>query len=158
MSTAQPEDWAFLSELAREIVGEVAPEEIEIFDELVEEYYRDPTPPDLEQRATDDALGFGLGEMLAAATPAVIAMTTVVFGFAVHVATQILVDESAEFTRSRIKGLLMGKKVEPVPFRREHLIKARQLALEEAKKYGMVEDDAQHMADSLLRRMMTESQ
>lgn len=157
MPTTQPEDQAFLSELGREIVAQVAPDEIEVFDELAEEYFMDPSPSQLEPRSSDDALGFGLDSIMMAATPAVMGATMVVFSFVAQVATQILVDQSAEFTRSRVKRWLLRKQPEPIVLSQEHLARAHQLAMEEAARHGLNEAVARQMADVLIRRLVTES-
>ena len=57
MWTDAPEDRAFVAELSRDVIAEVAPEEIALFDQLVAEYYADPTAPDRAAQADDDALG-----------------------------------------------------------------------------------------------------
>ncbi len=47
MWTETTEGRKFIQEISRGIVGEVAPEEMDMFDELVMEYFQDPTPPNL---------------------------------------------------------------------------------------------------------------
>lgn len=71
--TESTEGRAFVKTLAKDIVAEVTPEELLLFDELVQEYFDDPTPPDLSTRGSDDPLGMDLGELLAE-TPAIMAM------------------------------------------------------------------------------------
>lgn len=63
----------FVKSLAKDMVVEVAPEELPLFDELAQEYFDDPTPPDLSARGSDDPLGTDFGQLLAE-TPAIIAM------------------------------------------------------------------------------------
>jgi len=43
MWTETTEGRKFIQEISRGIVGEVAPEEMDMFDELVMEYFQDPT-------------------------------------------------------------------------------------------------------------------
>ena len=144
--------------LSMDIVAEVAPEELDLFDDLVDEYYEDPSPPDMSASARDSALGFGLGGALAAATPAATAMVSAVLGLVVQVATQAFQDESSDFIRDKVKSLFGGKKVEtttdaPIPLTQDQLRRMREAALAEAQKFGMSGDEAERMADALFRRM-----
>jgi hypothetical protein len=160
MWTETAEDRVLIMELSKEVIAEVAPEELDLFDQLVEEYYDDPTPPDLAAQADDDALGFGLGGVLAASTPAATAMATAVLGLAVQMVVQAFQDESSDFIRGRVKALFNksdGKEKpggeEALSFSREQLKKAREIALQEAMKYGIDQDEAGRMADAMLMLM-----
>jgi hypothetical protein len=160
MWTDTTENRAFVTELSKEIVAEVAPEELALFDQLVTDYYQNPAPPDLTHRADDDALGFGLGEVLTAASPAATAMVSAVLGFVMQQAINAFHDESSDFIRSKVKGLFKRDKDkdqpsagDALPFTRQQLKQARELALQEATRYGMEQAEAERMADALLRRL-----
>ncbi len=159
MWTDSPEGRALVEEVSRDVIAEVAPEELDLFDQLSDEYYANPTPPDLSQRAGDDALGFGLNELLIANTPAANAMITVVLGFAIQIISKAAGDESSDFVRARVKALFKRKgsaqpsQPAPVQFSTEQLRQMRAAAEAEAQRFGLDAADAGHMADALFRRM-----
>jgi hypothetical protein len=63
MWTDTPESKQLVIEVSRELVADIAPEELELVDELLDDYYAHPTV----HEAKDDPLGFG-SELLAAST------------------------------------------------------------------------------------------
>lgn len=71
---------AVKSEAAR-IVARLAPDEIDLFDELAAEFFADPRPPG-KPSLRDDPCGFGADDFVVATTPAVLAVVVVTFGFA----------------------------------------------------------------------------
>jgi hypothetical protein len=155
MLTDTPEGRALIEDISRAVISEVAPEELDLFDQLSEEYYADPTPPDLTQNASDDALGFGLGDLLIASTPASNAMITVVLTFAIQILMQAAGDEGSDFVRDRVRALFGRKgQAEPPPhFNRDELRHMRAAAESEAQRFGLSAEEAGHMADALFRRM-----
>lgn len=70
MWTETTEGRKFVQEISKSLVIQIAPEELDLFDELVEEYFQDPTPPNVSSSTPDDPLGFGSAETLVAITPA----------------------------------------------------------------------------------------
>ncbi len=156
MWSDSPGDRALLDDLAREVVGEVAPEELDLFDQLADEYHANPAPPDLTQPAGDDALGFGLGGALIAATPAVAAAASVVLGLVMQIGFAIVSDEASDQVRQRLRALLRRDRTAPTAaptLDREQLRQIRQAALNEALRFGMAQDEAGRIADALLRRL-----
>src|SRR5262245_32214717 len=105
-----PTDRALVAELAQEIIADVAPEELDLFDDLSAEYFANPKPPDMSSKSGDDALGFGIGDMLIASTPAAAAMVSVVVAFATQVIVQAASDEASDTIRERVKALFQRGK------------------------------------------------
>lgn len=64
----------FVRQMVQPIVTRVVPEELPFFEELMESYFTDPTPPDLTILANNDPLGHGLSDILLALTPAATAV------------------------------------------------------------------------------------
>jgi len=159
MWTDTPEGRKLVQEFSRDIVVVVAPEEIDLFDELVMEYFQDRTPPDLSAKPKDDPLGFGLGEVLIAATPAVAAMVDVVLNYLVNEIVKAAQGESAELIKRKIKGLFNPKKDEiteksdednVVPLTKEQLEQVKKLAHKQAIKFGIGSEKADRMANALI--------
>ncbi len=63
-----------IEDISRQVVAQVAPEEIDIFEPLLAAYLADPTPPDLSVTTHHDPTSMGLDEVLVAVTPAVAAV------------------------------------------------------------------------------------
>lgn len=179
MSLDVPEDRAFITELSREIVSELAPEELDLFGELVQEYYDDPSPPDLSAGGSDEPLGFGPGEILVAVTPAATAMVVAVFGYVLKAVVNQFKDEGAAYAKKWVQELFEERKKKekkpareaksedqeeavpaqivennPTPLTQEQLKYAHQLAVEEAARFGIGGSESQAMADALLRRLV----
>jgi hypothetical protein len=153
MWTDTEEGRAFIAELSKDVVSQVAPEELDLFDDLVQEYFDDPTPPDPEEAASDDALGFGLGGALFATTPAVAAMANVVLGFLLTEVINIARDQAGGMAVEKLKVYFLSRRessTDSPPLTTEQLAKVKQLASDQAKAFGMDDDEAKKMADALV--------
>jgi hypothetical protein len=160
MWTQTPEGRKLVQEISKDIVVEIAPEEMDLFDELIMEYFQDPTPPNLSAKPKDDPLGFGLGEVLIAATPAVAAMVDVVLNYLINESIKAAQGESAEFIKRKIKGLFNPEKKEEKtsktgqddvePLTKEQLEQVKKLARKQAIKFGIGSDKAEKMANALI--------
>jgi hypothetical protein len=64
----------FVRQMVQPVITGVVPEELPFFEELMESYFADPTPPDLTILANNDPLGHGLSDILLALTPAATAV------------------------------------------------------------------------------------
>ncbi|MGF1506154.1 MAG: hypothetical protein GYB64_18675 [Chloroflexi bacterium] len=148
------DDKTLIETLSRDMVRQVAPEELSMFDELMAEYHKDPSPPDLEAQPDDDALGFGLGEVLTAVTPAAGAISGLLVTFAIEVLKQSLADESADHLRDHIKrmlGILPRTPQTPRPDS-ESLRGLHHATMQEALRFGLTEDEARRLADAAVAR------
>lgn len=160
MWTDSPEGHKLIQELSKDIVVEIAPEEMDLFDELVAEYFQDPTPPDLSARPKDDPLGFGLGEVLIATTPAVAAMVDVVLNYILNEIVKAAQGESTELIKRKIKDLFNPEKKEEntskhgqddvMPLTKEQMEHVKKLARKQAIKFGIGSDKAEKMANALV--------
>jgi len=160
MWTQTPEGRKLIQEISKGIVIEVAPEEMDLFDELVMEYFQDPTPPDLSAKPKDDPLGFGLGEVLVAATPAVAAMVNAVLNHLMTESLNAAKEESAEVVKKNIKMLFNPQKKdekpakkddkEVRPLNKEQLEQVKKLAWKQAIKFGIGSEKAEKMANALI--------
>jgi hypothetical protein len=64
-------------------VAEVAPEELELFDELLEEHFANPEASNTPTHSEDDALAFGLESAMTVVTPVVAAVVSAVVKYVV---------------------------------------------------------------------------
>ena len=81
MWTETTEGRKYVHEISRKIVSQVAPEEVDLFEELLQQYFDKPHASAVDSKAGDDPLGSGLAETLLAATPAAAAMASAVIEF-----------------------------------------------------------------------------
>lgn len=68
MQYFSPDEQQFLRSLARKVVAQIAPKELALFDELVEEYFRNPTALLPAHRDLDEPLAWGLSDVIMATT------------------------------------------------------------------------------------------
>lgn len=160
MWTDTPDGRKLIQELSKNIVVEIAPEEMDLFDELVAEYFHDPTPPDLTAKPKDDPLGFGLGEVLIAVTPAATAMVNAVLNHLFTESVNAAKEESADIVKIKIKKLFHPERKdekpatkddkEVRPLNKEQLEQVKKLARKQAIKFGIHSDKAEKMANALV--------
>jgi hypothetical protein len=152
MWTETTEGRRLIQEIAKNIVVEVAPEEMGMFDDLVAEYFQDPSPPSLSSSGSDDALGFGLETTLIAATPAIAAMSSAVLGFLATEVLKAAQNESAAVIQEKIKALFNAHndKQGPPPLTAEQLALVKTLACKQAIEFGTAPGKAEKMANALI--------
>ncbi len=137
----------------KQLVTELAPEELPMFDELVNEYYSDPAPPDLTPKPNDDLLGFGTPEALVAVTPAAIAAVIASLNYIFTELLKITEDEAANALKRRIQVLFNeGKKLKNKvsPLTNEQLNIVKSLAVKEAIVFGIKPDQAKLFGNALI--------
>jgi hypothetical protein len=106
MWTDTQEGRKLVTELTWEIVGEIAPQEREIFSELIDEYYEPPVRKPTARGEGDMPLGFGMNGMVQMATPIVASMVTVFIKSLLEDALKSIQEEGATAIRAKIKSLL----------------------------------------------------
>lgn len=144
-----PVDQKLIADISKTIVGEVAPEEIDLFDELLHDYFANPAPPDLTAKPVDDPLGWGVGEVMVDATKATAAMVSASLGF--------IADSTQDQTGSQLRQYLAAKQQDPAtsPLLSSDLLGAlRQVALTTARQYGMEAERADAMVNAMLVTLM----
>jgi len=139
-----------VTEVSKEIVAEIAPEELELVDELLDDYYSNPAV----HQSEDNPLGFG-SELLAASTP-VIAMTLqTLFSFILNEVWISAQQESAALIAQKMKLLFSPKKKEEpgLELTQEQLEKAKKLIKKEAIRGGMKPKQAEDLALKIVARI-----
>lgn len=150
MSMQTPEENEFVRELSKELVVQFAPEELDMFDELYDEYQKHPEPP-AAGRSSDDALGSGLGEVLVAVTPAASAMATAVLSFVVSEFLKASKDEASDKITAKVKALFNPKSPEKAaPLSAEQLEKVQKVAARRAMDFGLPPEQAKQMSLALI--------
>jgi hypothetical protein len=146
-----PESRQVVTEISRELVAEVAPEELELVDELLDDYYANPTV----HASKDNPLGFG-SEFLAASTPVIAMALQTLFNFILNEVWVSAQKESAILIAEKMKSLFNPKKEKAEPalgLTRDQLEKAKQLIRKEAVRGGMNPKKAEDLALKVVARI-----
>jgi hypothetical protein len=161
MWTQTPVGHKLIHDISKDLVMDFAPEEMDLFDELVVEYFHDPTPPDFSAKPVDDPLAFGLDEVLVAVTPAAAAMVHAVLNHLMAESLNVAKEEGAEAVRKKIRGIFKNEEQQdekPVkkdnkeirPLNREQMEQVKKLARKQAIQFGIKPDKAEKMANALI--------
>ncbi|RPJ26114.1 MAG: hypothetical protein EHM33_12745 [Chloroflexi bacterium] len=151
MWTNTPESRQLVTEVSRELVAEIAPEELELVDELLDDYYANPTV----HEAKDNPLGFG-SEFLAASTPVIAMALQTVFSFILNEVWVSAQKESALLIAEKMKALFNPTKEKTEPslgLTLEQLEKAKKLIKKEAIRGGMKPQKAEDLALKITARI-----
>lgn len=94
-----------VSDVARDVLAEVAPQEMPIFAAASRAYFADPAAALKQFRSKDYVLGFGMDAMTILLTPAVLHILSEVFEFLTRVAKKAAEDGLAKEIPEIIKGM-----------------------------------------------------
>jgi hypothetical protein len=142
-----------VAELARLALEQAAPEELVLFPETAEEYFKDPQAV-LDPKRRDEALGFGLD--LAMLTPFVLAVATPVIRFLASTVAEAAGQEAKPLVTRLVRRLLRRpdpapEATEPAPpLSTDQVRQVREIAYQRAKNLGLDEDQAVLLADSVV--------
>lgn len=160
MWTETAEGRKYIQEISKSIVIQIAPEEMDLFENLVAEYFQDPTPPDLSPSSKDEPLSFGLGETLVAVAPAAAAMVSAVLKYLMNELVKTTQEESAEAIKKKIKALFnpeakdkgraKKERQDLPPLTKEQMEQVKKLACKEAIVFGIAPSKADKMANALI--------
>jgi hypothetical protein len=145
-----------VTHLSRDIVTQMAPEELPLYPVISEAYVKDPEKTLRGQISKDEDLGFGVAEAAVLLTPVVLeVMKSVVMFLWAEVAKGVK-QESTRLIGDSIKS--MFKKYVPADTHQgqvpgltsEQLAQVRLLALEKARQLSLTEDQALLLSDSIV--------
>jgi hypothetical protein len=148
MSALPAEDErALIRLLAETALERAAPEELAVFDETAEEYFRAPDAV-LNPKQRDEAVGFGLD--LALLTPTVLAAASSVVHFLLGVVGETVRDEAKASVAEQVRRLLRhAGDAAPASLSAEQLRRVRDLAYQRVKATGADEAQASLVADAI---------
>jgi hypothetical protein len=141
-----------LAELSKELVAEIAPEELEYVDELLLEYYEHPPKMLLN---SDDPVGFG-GNIMVTATPVIAMALNSVLYFLIAEVLEAAKTESAAFISQKVKAFF-----NPIPsnqelalsLSKEQLTTIKDIAKRELRRGGMSSKKAENAALRIMARL-----
>lgn len=143
-------------DLSRNVIAEVAPEELPLFRPLGKAYLQNPEKIGEDPSSGDEMLGFGVGETVTLITPYVFPIISSVVIYLAREVGDALKEESSALVDDRVKLLFRRfrpaeeetKKLPP-PLSREQLRQVHTLATEKARQLNLPEEQAQMLADGI---------
>jgi len=133
--------------LARELIRNVAPQELPLFEAVSQAYWaKGANEVAKAQRSSEDTLGFGLGEIGGFLTPAALFVATSVVDFLKDSLSESLKDA----TDAAINGLIAKIFEKKAVLTRDQLSTIRELTLVKAKQLGLSNSQATLLADALI--------
>ena len=159
MTDRSPED-ELARELAREVVAQVAPPELPIFNAASKAYFDNPDQA-LRQRSRDEMLGFGV-ESIALLTPYALAIAKPVVALLMRELAKQVQAQSSDVILAWVRRLLRRRdqkaeeaaEPEVKPLTPEQLNRVRELALGKAREFDLEEDKAALLADAMVGRLV----
>lgn len=155
-----PAEQEIISEIAREQIGQLAPDELPLFRPTSEAYFKDPTKTLKTQSGGDEVLGFGAQAALTFLTPIVLAVATEVVTFLVAEIGKSIKEEGRVAVGQIVKSLFKrfrGSDATQSPttpaspkLSAEQLTQVRKVAYDKARSLNLPEARAALLADSLV--------
>jgi hypothetical protein len=141
-----PAGQELIQEVSKCIVAEVDPEELALFDELMESYFANPHPSSTER---DDPLGFGLGELVSLVTPAAGAAVSAVLTYILNEAIETIQEEGARAVTERIRDWLNSEPAAKA-LTAEQLKRIQEITIQQAELFDMDTTKARLIASALV--------
>jgi hypothetical protein len=149
------EEDTLILDVSRQVVTDLAPGELEVFDATGDAYLDESTTgPDGEEM-----LGFGV-EVVAFVTPFVVMATKAVVAYLSEVVTKALKEESSSVVAGYVKRLFRrfhddDPQPPPVQLSIDEIKQAHAVALEKATAMGMKSERANLLADAIAGELVT---
>jgi hypothetical protein len=150
-----------VSDISRDLVATVAPQEMPLFRAQSEAYFKDPAKALKGETGKDGMLGFGAGEAASFLTPIILA---VVVGTIKYITEEVKKSaatdnpkETAEIVQDMFKKFRRPEttKVEPTPtLTPEHLQEIHQKVIIQARQLKVPESRSKQLADALIRSLV----
>lgn len=94
-----------VSDVARGLVAQLAPQELPLFRTVSAAYFNDPAALDANRAGRDDILGFGTGALVEYLTPAVLGMTGAVVSVVMAMATEVIRQRSPDAIATLVRSM-----------------------------------------------------
>ena len=145
-----------ITDVTREVIVQLAPQEVPLFRVTSEAYFKDPEKTLKGKKSKDEMLGFGIGGAVTILTPIALAVTTEVVLFVVEEVKKSIKEESSSLANDIVKKMFKrfrpaGDEVKQIPtLTSEQLAQVRRRACDKARQLNLPEAQAKLLADSLV--------
>ena len=140
--------------LARQVIGEIAPEELPLFDSVCSTWFTTRRSGRRRRRRHEDPLGFGPETAATILAPAVLAVCGEVARHLAGEAGRSLAGRISKLVDRSVGRLLSRsrtprKAAPPAELTRDQLVRVRQLAFERGLEVGLARERANVLADAI---------
>jgi hypothetical protein len=148
-----------VSEVARDVLSDIAPQEMPIFAAASRAYFADPAAALQQFRSKDDVLGFGMEAVTVLVTPAVLLVVSEVLEFLTRVAAKATEDGLAKEIPEIIKAMFRKfhssePDVMPSVLTKEHMALIHENVLLAAKRLHLPAAKAQSLANAVTAQLV----
>ena len=153
----------FAANVARDLVSQIAPQEIPLFRATSEAYFKDPQALLKDGESREEMLGFGTGEAISLLTPVAIAISVEVVKFVTEEVKKSVKTESSGVINDLVRR--MFKKHRPAATEGEtpasptltveQLREVHKLVFTKARELRIGEPRAKQLADTLVADLIT---
>ena len=155
------EERQMISDIARNLVSELVPEELPLFRANSEAYFSDSGNALKSQSSKDNMLGFGPGDAVVYLTPAILEITRQVVAFVFEEVKKAAKGESAAWVNDAVKSMFaLFRKDKPlahlethraaVQLSAEQLAQVRRMVIDKATQLKFSEMRANTLADAVV--------
>ncbi len=144
-----------VSEVAKDLVIQLAPQEKALFQPISESYFKNPEKTLSENKAKDEMLGFGSAEVVTLLTPVILAVSGDVIRFLLAEAQKAVQSESSDLINETVKSWF-GKfhtkadTKSPPPLTADQLEQVRKVAVQKAKQLKLSDKNTKLLADAIV--------
>jgi len=151
-------DTTLVADVARDVVSEIAPQEMPIFAAASRAYFADPDAALKHFRSKDYVLGFGLDAMAVLLTPVVLQVMSEVIEFLTRIAKKAVEDgvqkEASQLVAAMFAKFHSSKPAIPSVLTREQIGLIHGNVLSAAKKLRLPVDKAQSLANAVTAQLV----
>lgn len=146
----------FVTQVARDLVAGVAPEELPLFGVTSAVYLEDPKGALKASGEREEMLGFGVGEAVVLLTPIALAVSADVLRYLRDQMSKSMASQASGVIDDLVSRLFKRVRAEkpnddhPPPLSREQLVEVRRLAFEKARAMRLSKERADLLADSMV--------
>jgi hypothetical protein len=146
-----------IAELARDLVSQVAPQELPLYRVASEAYFKNPAKIQAGQTGQDEMLGFGPGEAAAFLTPVILATLSAVITFLAGEVKKSLKEEAGGLVNEAVKQMFtifrQKEKESPPSLTPAQLAQVRAIVLKQANVYKLSESRSKLLADAIVGKL-----
>jgi hypothetical protein len=151
-------DTTLVTDVARDVLSEVAPQEVPILAAASKAYFDDPAAALRQWQTRDDVLGFGLDSLTVLVTPAVLHIVSEVFESLLRVATKAVEEglskEIPQVIRAMFRRFHSADPDTPSVLTRQQIGLIHANVLQAAKKLRLPDVKAQSLADAIAAQLV----
>lgn len=171
----KPQPFNLVTELSRQVISEISPKEIPLFQATSEAYLKNPQKMLRSNSSKEEMLGFGVEQVALILTPVVLHVSTTVVKYVAEIAKDPIEEALQDKIEEELPGFfgrltrfvrkLFGLSqpstaivITEIPaLTQEQLIHVQKLAFEKACQFNLPEDQATLLAESLVGRLAVNS-